>query len=55
MLEDLKKRHHYYNQINLYQGILNIKIAFFVVYACGGVIIREIAFDEDFFQDQINN
>ena len=53
--QNLKKTHTYFNQINLYQGIMNINIAYFVVYARGEVIIRQINLDQDFFNFQIKN
>ena len=53
--QNLKKTHTYFNQINLYQGIMNIKTAYFVVYACGEVIVRQINFDKDFFNFQIKH
>ena len=51
----LKKSHTYFNQINLYQGIMNISTAYFVVYACGEIIIKQIDFDQEFFNFQIKN
>ena len=53
--QNLKISHTYYNQINLYQGILGIQIAFFVVYAKDEVIIKRVLFDKDFFEFQIKN
>jgi len=53
--QNLKKNHTYTNQINLYQGILGIKTAFFVVYAKDEVIIKMINFDENFFTFQVEN
>ena len=53
--QNLKTTHTYYNQINLYQGILGIQTAYFVAYAQNEVIIRDIAFDKDFFDFQIKN
>ena len=53
--QGLKKSHTYYNQINLYQGILKTETAFFVVYAKGEVIVKMINFNEDFFNFQIEN
>lgn len=51
----LKKSHPYFNQINLYQGITQIRIGYFVVYARDEIIIDKIEFDEDFFNYQITN
>ena len=53
--QNLKRNHTYFNQINLYQGILGIQDAFFIVYAKGKIIIKEIKFDESFFDYQIKN
>ena len=53
--QNLKRNHTYFNQINLYQGILGIQDAFFIVYAKGKIIIKEIKFDESFFNYQIKN
>ena len=53
--QNLKVNHTYYNQVNLYQGIMDIKTAYFVVYARNEVIIREIEFDRDFFEFQVKN
>lgn len=51
----LKKSHSYYNQLNLYQGILNVSQAYFVVYAKDKVLVDTIEFDKDFFENQIKN
>ena len=53
--QKLKKNHTYMNQLNIYQGILEIKNAFFVVYAKGEVIIQEIHFDKHFFDFQVKH
>ena len=53
--QNLRNTHTYFNQINLYQGLLGLNTAFFVVYARGKVISKEIPFDDDFFQYQIKN
>ena len=39
----------------IYQGILGLQTAFFVVFAKGEVIIKTIIFDRDFFNFQIRN
>ena len=52
---DLKKSHTYFSQLNLYLGITGIKTAYFVVYARGDTIIREIDFDAAYFEYQIRN
>jgi hypothetical protein len=51
----LKRSHTYFNQINLYQGILGLKKAFFIVYARDQIISKLIEFDETFFKNQIKN
>lgn len=51
----LKKSHQYFNQLNLYQGITQIHVAYFVVYANDGIIVDKIVFDEEFFNYQISN
>ena len=53
--QNLKKTHNYYSQMTLYQGIMNIQTAYFVVYAKGEVIIRRIEFDKQFFDFQVKN
>lgn len=51
----LKKSHTYNHQINLYQGILGIQTAFFVVYAKDEVIVKTLEFDRNFFDFIIEN
>ena len=53
--QKLKMSHTYYNQINLYQGILEIDTAFFVVYAKNKIFTQLINFDKNFFDNQIQN
>ena len=53
--QNLKPSHTYFNQINLYQGILGLKTAFFVVFANDEIITKRITFDKDFFDFQIKN
>ena len=53
--QQLKRSHTYTNQINLYQGILGVKKAFFVVFAKNEVIVKMINFDHEFFAFQIEN
>ena len=53
--QNLKKSHTYFNQINLTQGILQRKVAYFVVYAKNEIIVKRIDFDEEFFDHQILN
>ena len=52
---DLKKSHTYFSQLNLYLGITGIQTGYFVVYARGDTIIREINFDASYFECQIQN
>ena len=51
----LKREHTYYNQVNLYQGIMDLHTAFFIVYAKDGIIVDSIDFDRTFFDYQIQN
>ena len=51
----LRKNHSYYNQINLYLGILDLKKAFFVIYAKDKIISQIVHFDEEFFKFQVHN
>ena len=51
----LRRTHTYFNQINLYQGILGLKKAFFVIYARDEIIVKLIHFDNIFFDFQIKN
>ena len=51
----LKTSHTYFNQINLYQGLLEIETAFFVVYAKNEIIVKTINFDKIFFDYQMKN
>ena len=53
--QTLKTSHTYFNQINLYQGLLQIETAFFVVYAKNEIIVKTINFDKVFFDYQIKN
>ena len=54
-LQNLKKSHTYFNQINLTQGILRRQVAYFVVYAKNEIIVKRIDFDKEFFDHQILN
>ena len=51
----LRTSHTYYHQINLYQGILGLDTAYFVVYAKNRMIQQVIQFDKTFFDNQIKN
>ncbi len=53
--QDLRTTHTYFNQLNLYQGILGIQKAFFVVYARDEIIVKIIHFDNVFFDFQVKN
>ena len=51
----LKKFHTYSHQITLYQGILGIKTAYFVIYAKDDIIVKTIEFDQEFFDFIVKN
>ena len=53
--QTLRRTHTYFNQINLYQGILGIQKAFFVIYARDEIIVKLIHFDKFFFDFQVQN
>lgn len=53
--QNLRRTHTYFNQLNLYQGILGIRKAFFVIYARDEIIIKLIHFDQIFFDFQVQN
>ena len=53
--QNLRRNHTYFNQVNLYQGILEIDTALFVIYAKNDIIVKKIDFDKQFFENQIEN
>ena len=53
--QNLRRNHTYFNQVNLYQGILEVDTALFVIYAKNDITVEKIDFDKQFFENQIEN